>query len=82
MFTFHFLLILLRQLYKFATNMGEWSLFCRIERELGVRSSLQAKRPYGSSEELGVRRYGAYGLEGKKNPQHLLSVLRTLCIVV
>ena len=37
MFTFHFLLVLLRQLYKFATNMGEGPLFCRIEREGRVK---------------------------------------------
>ena len=47
MFTFHFLLVLLRQLYKFATNMGEGPLFCRIE---GGKGELRVR-----SEELGVR---------------------------
>ena len=47
MFTFHFLLVLLRQLYKFATNMGEWSLFCRIEGEGELR---------GKREEVGGKK--------------------------
>ncbi len=48
MFTFHFLLVLLRQLYKFATNMGEGPLFCRIEGEEG---ELRGKR-----EEVGGKK--------------------------
>ena len=45
MFTFHFLLVLLRQLYKFATNMGEGSLFCRIEGKgkRGKREKVRGK---------------------------------------
>ena len=45
MLTFHFLLVLLRQLYKFATNMGNGLFFVASSEELGVRS-----------EELGGKR--------------------------
>ena len=47
MFTFHFLLVLLRQLYKFATNMGEGPLFCRIEGEEELRVLCKQSAPTG-----------------------------------